>query len=576
MRMSNLYMPTLREVPSEAEIPSHKLLFRAGMARKMASGVYSYLPLGYRVVRKIEQIIRKQMDEDCSQELLMPIIQSKELWQSTGRWEEFEREMFRLRDRNDREYCLGFSNEEHFVKLIKNELKSYKQLPMNLYQIQTRYRDAEKPGFGLVESREFITKDACSFDIDEKGLEVAYENMWESYEKIFDKLKLDYRVVRRDTGAMLGKVAHEFIVVSDSGDNLFAHCNDCDYAATDQKAEVSYKVKQADNSELKMEKVHTPGVITIDALASFFKVNPSNFAKALVFTIKDNEPVVVIIPGDRELNETKICNYLGIGIHDIEMADENIIVDITGANKGFTGPVNLKKEVRVIVDSRITQIKNLVVGGNETNYHIKNVNYGRDFEGEIAGDLLLVEEGDICPQCDGKLKLGKGIGVGNMFQIGTKYSDLLDASYLDKNGKANPFFMGSYSINVSRSMPAIVEQFHDEDGIKWPLNIAPYEAIITIINIKNEEQKLLGERLYDILKSWGMEVLLDDRKERAGVKFKDRDLIGIPIRIIVGKRAGENIVEYSIRGGNQKIEVKEDELKALMSEVYEEYDMSLK
>lgn len=572
MRMSNLYMPTLREVPSEAEIPSHKLLLRAGMIRKLVSGIYSYLPLGYRVIRKIEQIVREEMDNSGSQELLMSAIQPKELWEATGRWANFGPEMFKLDDRNSREFCLGPTHEEYFTNLIKDELKSYKQLPMNLYQIQTKYRDEKRPRFGLMRCREFIMKDAYSFDRDEEGLEKAYENMWKAYEKVFDRLQLDYRIVQGDTGAMGGKVSHEFMAMSDVGESLVAYCRDCNYAATDEKAEVVYRIDEKEQDSLEMEKVHTPDVTTIEALTEFFHVDPSNFAKALVFVL-ENKPLIAIIPGDRELNETKLCNYLKVGSHDLEMADEDVIIDITGANKGFTGPVDLKKDVRIIVDSRIKAMKNLVVGGNQTDYHIKNVNYGRDFEGEVVEDLLLVREDDICPECGSHLKMDRGIEVGNIFQLGTKYSEGIGANYLDENGKANPFVMGSYGIGVSRSMAAIVEQFHDENGIKWPLNTAPYEVIITIINIKNEEQIELGERIYSDLKSKGIEVLLDDRKERAGVKFKDRDLIGIPIRITVGKRAGEDVVEYSIRGEGDRIEVKREDMQILIDEVYQKQGM---
>ncbi len=575
MRMSNLYMPTLREVPSEAEIPSHQLLLRAGMIRRLASGVYSYLPLGYRVIRKIEQIVREEMDDSGSQELLMSAIQPRELWEATGRWEDFGPEMFKLNDRNTREFCLGPTHEESFTDMIKGELKSYKQLPTNLYQIQTKYRDEKRPRFGLMRCREFIMKDAYSFDMDEEGLERAYEKMWKAYERVFDRLHLDYRIVQGDTGAMGGKVSHEFMAMSDVGESLVAYCKDCSYAATDEKAKVVYEISEKEEEVLEMEKVHTPDVTTIEALTDFFGVDPSNFAKALVFMVEE-QPVIAVIPGDRDLNETKFSNYLGVGSHDIEMADERIILDITGADKGFTGPVDLKEDVRIIVDSRISKMKNLVVGGNETDYHIKNVNYARDFEGEIVEDLLLVEENDTCPECASELKMDRGIEVGNIFQLGTKYSEGLNAHYLDENGKTNPFEMGSYGIGVSRSMAAIVEQFHDEDGLMWPLNTSPYGVIITVININNEDQMKLGEKLYKDLKSMGVEVLLDDRKERAGVKFNDRDLIGIPVRITVGKRAGEEIVEYSIRGEEGREELEEKEVISLIVDLYREEGMALK
>ena len=397
MRMSKLYMPTLREVPSEAEIPSHKLLLRAGMMRKLVSGVYSYLPLGYRVIRKIEGIVREEMDNAGSQELLMSAIQPKELWEASGRWENFGPEMFKLMDRNSREFCLGPTHEEYFTSLIRDEVKSYKQLPLNLYQIQTKYRDEKRPRFGLIRSREFIMKDAYSFDKDEEGMRNSYREMWKAYDKIFTRLKLKYKVVQGDSGAMGGNNSHEFMAMSEIGESLVAYCDNCDYAATDEKAEVVYNIKETNEEMGKVEKILTPDVKTIDDLADLFKVEKNKFGKALVYNAS-GEPVVIIVPGDRELNETKLCNYLKVPEHELELADEETIKRITGANKGFTGPIGLIGDVRLLVDSRITKMKNLIVGGNETNYHLKNINYGRDFTGEVVGDLLLIKEGDICPK----------------------------------------------------------------------------------------------------------------------------------------------------------------------------------
>lgn len=574
MKMSKLYIPTLREMPAEAEIASHKLLLRAGMMRKLVSGVYSYLPMGYRVIRKVEQIVREEMDKAGSQELLMSAIQPKEIWEATGRWDNFGPEMFRLKDRNDREFCLGPTHEEYFTNLIKDEVRSYKQLPLNLYQIQTKYRDEKRPRFGLMRCREFIMKDAYSFDVDEENMRKAYQIMWEAYDKVFTRLKLKYKVVQGDTGAMGGKISHEFMAMSEVGESLVAYCDHCDYAATDEKAEVIYNVKENSQEELELEKVYTPDVTTIEALVEFFNVEHGSFAKALVFNVA-GKPIIAIIPGDRELNETKFCNYLGVGEHELEMADEKMIIDITGANKGFTGPIGLKKEVRLLVDSRITKMKNLVVGGNETNYHLKNANYGRDFTGEVVEDLLLVREGDICPKCGKPLKMDRGIEVGNIFQLGTKYSDSLEATFLDENGKEKPFVMGCYGIGVSRSVAAVVEQYHDEEGIIWPLVVAPYQVMVTVINVKSEEQIALGEKLYEDLTSLGLEVILDDRNERAGVKFKDRDLIGIPIRITVGKRAGESIVEYSIRGKEDKLEISIDELVPLIKDEFHKEELTI-
>lgn len=559
MKMSKLYMPTLREVPSEAEIPSHKLLLRAGMMRKLVSGVYSYLPLGYKIIKKIENIVREEMDNAGSQELLMSAIQPRELWEASGRWENFGPEMFKLKDRNNREFCLGPTHEEYFTSLIKDEIKSYKQLPLNLYQIQTKYRDEKRPRFGVIRAREFIMKDAYSFDKDEEGMRNSYREMWEAYDKIFTRLRLKYKVVEGDSGAMGGNESHEFMAMAETGEGLVAYCNKCDYAATDEKAKVVYNIEPKAEDQKEMEKVHTPNATTIDDLVDFFKIEKRNFGKALVY-LASGEPVVVIIPGDRELNETKLCNYLKVPEHELEMADEETIIKISGANKGFTGPVGLKEDIKILVDSRITKSKNLIVGGNETDYHIKNVNYGRDFEGEIVEDLLLIEEGDICPKCGAVLSMDRGIEVGNIFQLGTKYSSSLGATYLDEDGKEKPFVMGSYGVGVSRTMAAIVEQYHDDNGIIWPLIVAPYHVIITIINVKNEEQKSLGEKLYKELLDEGLEVLLDDRKERAGVKFNDRDLIGIPIRITVGKKANENIVEYSLRKEDERIEISVDDI----------------
>lgn len=574
MRMSKMYMPTLRETPSEAEIPSHQLLLRAGMIRKLVSGVYSYLPLGYRAIKKVEKVVREEMDAAGSQELLMSAIQPRELWEASGRWANFGPEMWRLKDRNDREFCLGPTHEEYFTDLIKDEIKSYKQLPLSIYQIQTKYRDEKRPRFGLMRCREFIMKDAYSFDTDEEAMKVAYQNMWDAYDRVFTRLKLNYKVVQGDTGAMGGKVSHEFTAMSDVGEGVVAYCNSCDFAATDEKAQVIYSIPQGEEEEKEMDKVLTPEVKTIDGLVDFFNIERYRFGKALVF-LAQGEPVVVVIPGDRELNETKLANYLMVPGHELEMADEETIKKISGANKGFTGPVGLAKGTRLLVDQRVTTLKNIVVGGNETDYHLVNANYGRDFQGEVVEDLLMVQEGDTCPTCGEKLSLDRGIEVGNIFQLGTKYSESLKATYLDVNGKEQPFVMGSYGIGVSRSVAAVVEQYHDEKGIIWPFVVAPYHAVVTIVNTKKEEQNELGEKIYEDLKKMGVEVLLDDRNERPGVKFTDRELIGIPVQITVGKMASEGIVEYSLRKREGKQEVTADRIMDLILEAFEEEGFSL-
>lgn len=559
MRMSKLYMPTLREIPSEAELPSHQLLLRAGMIRKLASGIYSYLPLGYRVLKKIEKIVREEMDAIDSQETLMSAVQPAELWKQTGRWMDFGPDMFRLRDRHEREFCLGPTHEEIFTDLIRHELKSYKQLPLSLYQIQTKFRDEKRPRFGLMRCREFIMKDAYTFDKDEEGMEKSYMDMWKAYEKIFDRCRLDYKVVEGDSGAMGGNDSHEFIAMSKAGESQIAYCKHCDYSATDEKAAFSYTIDEENIEALEKELVHTPDVRTIDNLVEFFKVEPDRFVKTLIFKVKE-EVVAVAIPGDRELNETKLIKHLGALEHEIEMADESIIKEVTGAGVGFAGPIGLDEDVRLIVDSRVIKMKNFIVGANKTDHHIKNVNYDRDFKGEVVEDILLVREGDKCPKCDNPLNIDRGNEVGNIFQLGTKYSKALNASYLDKNGREQTIFMGSHGIGVSRTMAAVVEQYHDDKGIIWPASVAPYQVVVTIVNAKKKDQVELGEKIYAELKANGLEVLLDDRNERPGVKFSDAELIGIPIRVAVGRRANEGVVEFVVRGEEERIEIEAEEV----------------
>lgn len=549
MRLSKLYMPTLREVPSDAEIASHQLLLRAGMIRLNVSGIYSYLPLGYRVIRKIEEINREEMDRAGSQECHLSAVQSREMWEESGRWATFGPEMFKLKDRNSREFCLGPTHEEYFTSLVRDEIRSYKQLPLSLYQIQTKYRDEKRPRFGVIRAREFIMKDAYSFDKDKEGMEASYENMWQAYEKIFDRMNLDYTIVQGDSGAMGGNNSHEFIALSEYGEGVIAYSRDSKYAATDEKAQVILDVDESGVEEA-LEEVHTPGITTIDDLADFLKIEKAKLAKMVIyesFVDGKKEALIALIPGHRQLNETKFFNAAKVNDFDVQVASDETIKEITGADPGFSGPIGLKGDYRLFIDERLTRMKNLVVGANKADYHIKNANYGRDFDGIIVDDLLLVEEGDKDPLSDGVLHLDRGIEVGNIFQLGTKYSKAFGFTYLDEDGKDQDVYMGSYGVGVSRCLAAIVEQHHDEDGIIWPMSVAPYELIITIVNPKDETQKDLGEKLYKEFSDLGVETLLDDRKERPGVKFKDRDLIGIPLRITVGKNAGDSIVEFSTR-----------------------------
>lgn len=563
MRMNKFYMPTLREDPQDAEIASHKLLLRAGMIRKTAAGLYSYLPLGYRIVRKVENIVREEMDNYGSQEIHMPVTQPREIWEESGRWKTFGPEMFKLQDRNNREFCLGPTAEEYFTDLVKGEIKSYKQLPLNIYQIQTKYRDEKRPRFGINRSREFLMKDAYTFDVDEEAMAEAYMNMWRAYEVVFNRLGLEYKIVAGDSGAMGGNSSHEFIALSDVGEGVICYSDDSDFAATDEKAYVYYQVNDENVEKLPSEKVLTPNCKTIEEVSDFLNVDAAHCLKAVDLMV-EGKPVIVFIPGDRELNMSKLVSYLKCPEHEIEMMEEKDILALN-SSPGFTGPIGL--DSRIIIDSRVTQMKNFVVGANEENYHIKNVNYGDDFEGEIVEDLLMVQEGDIDPETKSPLKFKRGIEVGNIFQLGQKYSKSMNATFLDENGKEQFFWMGSYGIGVTRSVSAIVEQNHDDKGMIWPLVVAPYHVIITVVNTKNEEQNTLAEKLYEKLLLQGVEVLLDDRKERVGVKFNDRDLIGIPLRITVGKKADEDIVEFSERKTLENVEMSSTEAYEKVMEI---------
>ena len=484
------------------------------------------------------------MDLHNAQELLMSVLQPQEIWEESGRWKTFGPEMFKLSDRNDRGFCLGPTAEEYFTSLVKGELKSYKQLPLNIYQIQTKYRDEKRPRFGINRAREFTMKDAYSFDKSYEDMEKSYMNMWEAYEEVFNEIGLDYRIVEGDSGSMGGNKSHEFVALSDVGEGVIAYCDSCDYAATDEKVEVVLD-NPMDEKEKELEKVHTPDTKTIEDLSKLLGVEEYRCAKAVNIMV-DNEPIVALIPGDRELNITKVINYLKVPEHSVDVMGDEEIIRITGANPGFTGPIGLK-DGRLLVDERLTKIKNLIIGANETDYHYINANYGRDFEGEIVKDLLEVKKGDKCPKCGHTLELARGIEVGNIFQLGTKYSESLNATFLDENGKNQYFVMGSYGIGITRTVTAVIEQNHDEDGIIWPDSVAPYHVIITVIKTNNADQVSFGEKIYRELLDKGIEVMFDDRKERRGVKFNDRDLIGIPYRITVGKRANEGIVEYSTR-----------------------------
>ena len=558
MKLSKMHIKTLREVPAEAEIPSHILLIRTGMIRKLASGIYGFMPFGWRSVRKIEDIIRSEMDKAGGQEIHMSAIQPAELWQESGRWFAYGPELWRVKDRNGRDFCLGPTHEEIFTDIIRNDVSSYRQLPMNLYQIQTKYRDEARPRFGLMRSREFIMKDAYSFDRDFEGLDKSYDDMYKAYEKIFTRCGLTFRPVEADTGAIGGSNSHEFTALSEVGESEIAYCEKCSMAATTERAQCVDA--PADTEEmLPMEEVNTPGTKTIEAVADFLGMPQTKTIKALLFVTYDEEGnekeyVAAFVRGDRELNMTKLINALNIPEHAIEFADEAKMSQKTGCVGGFTGPVGLH-DCKVVVDSELTGLRNLCAGANKENYHVKNVNYGRDYKGDIVTDLKLLKEGDPCPVCGAPVKHARGIEVGQVFKLGTKYSQAMNAVYKDENQQDRLIVMGCYGIGVTRTLSAIVEQHHDENGIIWPMSVAPYHVIITLVKPGDETQEAVAEEIYSRLSDAGVEVLLDDRDERPGVKFKDADLLGIPVRITVGKRAPEGVVEYKLRREAEKQEM---------------------
>lgn len=553
MRLSNYYMPTLKEVPADAEIASHQLMLRAGMIRRTVTGVYSYLPLGLKVLMNVENIVRKNMNAFGGQEIRMSVVQPKEIWEASGRWEKYGPELFKLRDRNDREFCLGPTAEEYFSYLVKDELNSYKQLPLNLYQFQVKYRDEKRPRFGLNRSREFLMKDAYSFDRDREGMLKSYHNMEDCYDAIFTEIGLDYVKVDSDSGQMGGNLSVEFQALSETGEGELLYTEDYDFAANIEKCPVSYKIND-DSELLEIEEIHTPDTKTIDDLSEFLNIDKSKTAK-MVCLSNAGEPLFVMVPGDRELNLTKLVNFIDANDYEIEMLDADKIAELGGV-AGFCGPVGLN--AKVICDERILDMKNFVVGANKADYHLKNVNYGRDFEAINGGDLLEAREGDLAP--NGKpMKIRRGVEVGQIFGLGTKYAEAEGALFLDENGKRAPLYMGSYGVGVSRTITAIIEQNHDDQGIIWPMSVTPFHAIVTVVNTKDDEQNALGEKIYNELSKF-CEVLIDDRKERVGVKFNDRDLIGIPLRITVGKRASENIVEFSYRKNpDERQEITADE-----------------
>jgi len=541
MRFSKFFIPTLKEAPAEAEIISHKLMLRAGMIRKLASGIYSYLPLGLMASRKVENIIREEMNRVGAQELLLPMVQPAELWQMSGRWHQYGRELLRLKDRHDRDHCLGPTHEEVITNLVRYEVRSYRDLPLNFYQIETKFRDEIRPRFGLMRCREFVMKDGYSFDVDDEAAERTYELMYEAYERIFNRCGLTFKVVEAETGAIGGSFSHEFMALSEIGEDTIVYCKHCSYAANIERAE-GKDVKFPEEKQRPIEEIYTPGYKTVEEITLYLNVKPERIVKTILY-LSDGKPLAVLVRGDHEINEAKLSRLLGC--ESLTMIPPTFVEEITGADVGFAGPVGLN--IKVVADKTIKDITNFISGANKTDYHLMNINLGRDFEADLFGDIRFVTEGDVCPKCGGQLVFKRGIEVGHVFKLGTKYSQALKATYLDEKGKEQYMIMGCYGIGVGRTLAAIIEQNHDEHGIIFPFSVAPFCIYLLPIDLKKSKIASAAERVYQTLKDRGLEVFYDDRDVSPGVKFKDADLIGFPIRITLGKYLKENKVEVRLR-----------------------------
>ena len=554
MLATKLYAPTLREVPSDADVVSQQLMLRAGFMRKTANGLYSFLPLGWRSIKKIEAIVREEMDRASAQEIMMPILQPAEIWKESGRWKAYGAEMMRINDRHDNEFCLGPTHEEMITTLVKNEINSYRQLPVNLYQIQSKFRDERRPRYGLMRSREFIMKDAYSFDVDEAGLEESYKSMYDAYTRIFNRCGLTFRPVEADSGAIGGSGTHEFMAIAEAGEADIVYCTKCDYAANIEIGKPGI-IKQDEEALQELSVVDTPNASTIEAVAEMLNLPLHKTIKAVVFSI-DGKVVLAIVRGDHEVNEVAVQHAV-LGSVEPEMATSEELEKV-GLTAGFISPVGLQQtdEFAIVVDESVMETYNVCGGANKKDAHYVNINPKRDFNVAdiIVAPIRLITKDDVCPKCGGALEHAKGIEVGQVFKLGTKYSEALQATFLDQNGRPNPMIMGCYGIGVSRTLAAAIEQYHDENGIIWPRSIAPFEAVIVPINAKDEALMSTSHTIYTALKDAGIDVLLDDRKDRAGVKFKDADLIGYPLRITVSKNTLENNeVEIQIRKSGEAL-----------------------
>ncbi|MDO7021290.1 proline--tRNA ligase [Brachyspira innocens] len=559
MRLSKLFMPTLKEAPSDAIIASNKLMIRAALARKISNGLYSYLPLGVRVLSKISNIIREEMDAIGSNECIMPILVSKELLTPSGRWERFKKELFRLKDRNDVDMAMGPTHEEAFTITAQNEIQSYKDLPLTLYQIHTKFRDEIRPRFGVIRSKEFTMKDAYSFHITKECLDKTYNDMSRAYTKIFKRMGLDTVSVKADSGAMGGEGSEEFMVLSEVGEETIIFCSKCDYRANVEKANVKKDDEVKSYTDKPLEEVNTPDIKTINDLEKFFNTSSKNFIKSIIYKTEEGEVILVATRGDLEINETKLSNALG-GL-DIELADEDTVKEVTGARVGFASPIGLKKKIRIFADYSIKSVADAIVGGNKDDTHIKNVNIQRDFNIDVWGDFRTAKEGDKCPECGETLYQKKGLELGHIFKLGDKYTQAFNFKVLDENNKEITPIMGCYGIGVNRALASVIEQNYDDKGIIFPISVAPYEAIVVAIDKEGEESFKKAEEIYNALNALKVETMFDDRKERLGVKLNDCDLIGIPMRIIVGKKSLQRgVVEFKLRSSSESVEVKADEI----------------
>jgi prolyl-tRNA synthetase len=565
MRQSKLLIPTLRESPAEAESISHQLLLRAGFIRQVAAGIYTYLPLGWRVLKKVSDIVRNEMDRINAQEILMPAIQPAELWHESGRYSVYGEELIRFNDRHKREFILGPTHEEVITTLVRNEVDSYRKLPLILYQIQTKFRDERRPRFGLIRGREFLMKDAYSFNTSWEELDQTYWNMYSAYTRIFERCGLNFRPVEADAGAIGGEgVTHEFMAFSDIGEDTVVTCNHCDYAANLEKASAHIPNK-SDGTSLQYEKIYTPDAKTINDLVISTNFESKEFVKTLIYKL-DGKLIAVLVRGDHEVNETKLKSVFNV--EELELADAATTQEVTGSPVGFAGPIGLT--IPIVVDHEVIALNSFIAGANEEHYHLKNVVSDRDFQASKVEDIRNVVEGDPCPQCSGTLQFHRGIEIGHVFKLGTKYSEKLGASYLDHSGKEQAMIMGCYGIGISRILAAIIEQNHDKNGMIWPTSIAPYQVHMIIISVKDQTQLDVADEIYYRLQKCNVEVLLDDRDERPGVKFKDSDLIGIPIRIIIGKHAGDGLVEFKDRKSSDIEKLSIDDACSRIHKVFDE------